>query len=69
MIKNISVKQSNRKLNNIVNYIFRNWARSSNRALDMKAYYMYPYIAGCIKFDILQLHCLPAYSGQIYPMV
>ena len=45
MIKNISVKQSNRKLNDIVNYIFlmldmafRNWARSSNRALDTKAY-------------------------------
>ena len=69
MIKNTSVKQSNRKLNDIVNYIFlmldmafRNWARSSNRALDTKVYYMYSYIAGCIKFDILHLNCLLAYS-------
>lgn len=38
-----------RKVNNIVNYIFlmldmpfRNWAQSGNRALDTKAYYMYP---------------------------
>ena len=63
MTKNISVKQSSRKLNDIVNYIFlmldmpfRNWAWSSNRALDTKAYYMYSYIAGCITFDILHLN-------------